>query len=108
MVNIYDQKPWIKFYDKHIPASLQFPDKPFWEFIEPSISRFPKRVGLQYMGTSFTFKQLDEMANRFANLLKKIGLQKGDTVGVNLLMDGSINSQNGLSGNRRLAGICLS
>jgi len=84
MADHYDQKPWLKFYDKHVPASLQCPDKPFWEFIEPSINGFPKRVGLQYMGTSFTFKQLDEMANRFANMLKKIGLQKGDTVGVNL------------------------
>ena len=84
MADVYAQKPWLKFYDKHVPANLQYPDKPFWETIEPAFKRFPNRVGLYYMGTPFTYKQLDEMSNRFANLLKLIGLKKGDTVGINL------------------------
>ena len=84
MADIYGQKPWLKFYDKHVPANLQYPDKPFWETVEPAFKGFPNRVGLYYMGTPFTFKQLDEMSNRFANLLKKIGLKKGDAVGINL------------------------
>ncbi|MCX5997500.1 MAG: AMP-binding protein, partial [Chloroflexi bacterium] len=64
--------------------NLQYPDKTFWEAIEPAFKGFPNRVALYYMGTPFTFKQMDEMSNRFANLLKKIGLKKGDTVGINL------------------------
>ena len=84
MADIYEQKPWLKFYDKHVPANLQYPDKTFWEALEPAFKGFPSRVGLYYMGTPFTYKQLDEMSNRFANLLKKIGLKKGDTVGINL------------------------
>ena len=84
MSDIYGQKPWLKFYDKHVTANLQYPDKTFWEAVEPAFRHDPKRVGLYYMGTPFTFKQLDEMSNRFANLLKKIGLKKGDTVGINL------------------------
>ena len=74
MADVYGQKPWLKSYDKHVPANLQYPDKPFWEAIEPAFKGFPNRVALYYMGTPFTFKQLDEMSNRFANLLKKIGL----------------------------------
>ncbi len=84
MGDYYNQKPWLKFYDKHVPANLQFPDKPFWEFIEPAFSKFSDRVAFYYMGSSITFKQLDEMSNRFANLLKKIGLKKGDVVGIHL------------------------
>ncbi|MCX6000997.1 MAG: AMP-binding protein [Chloroflexi bacterium] len=84
MADVYGQKPWLKSYDKHVPANLQYPDKPFWEAIEPAFKGFPNRVGLYYMGTPFTFKQLDEMSNRFANLLKKIGLKRGDTIGINL------------------------
>jgi len=84
MADVYAQKPWLKFYDKHVPANLQYPDKPFWETLEPAFKRFPNRVGLYYMGTPFTYKQLDDMSNRFANLLKLIGLKKGDTVGINL------------------------
>jgi acyl-CoA synthetase (AMP-forming)/AMP-acid ligase II len=84
MADIYEQKPWLKFYDKQVPANLQYPDKTFWEALEPAFKAFPNRVALHYMGTPFTFKQIDEMSNRFANLLKKIGLKKGDTVGINL------------------------
>jgi len=84
LVDIYEQKPWLKFYDKQVPENLQYPDKTFWEALEPAFKAFPDRAGLHYMGTPFTYKQLDEMSNRFANLLKKIGLKKGDTVGINL------------------------
>jgi acyl-CoA synthetase (AMP-forming)/AMP-acid ligase II len=84
MADIYAQKPWLKHYDKHVPASLQYPDKSFWEYVEPAFKGNPGRVGLYYMGTPFTYKQMDEMSNRFANLLKKVGLKKGDTVGINL------------------------
>jgi long-chain acyl-CoA synthetase len=84
MADVYAQKPWLKFYDKHVPANLKYPDKTFWETLEPAFKKFPNRVGLYYMGTPFTYKQLDEMSNRFANLLKKVGLKKGDTVGINL------------------------
>ena len=84
MVDIYEQKPWLKFYDKHVPATLQYPNTTFWEMLEPAFKHDPKRVALHYMGTPFTFKQIDEMSNRFANLLKKVGLKKGDTVGINL------------------------
>jgi long-chain acyl-CoA synthetase len=84
MADIYGQRPWLKQYDKHVPANLQYPEKTWWEFVGPAFREFPNRVGLHYMGHPFTFGQLDEMSNRFANLLKKIGLKKGDTVGINL------------------------
>jgi len=84
MADIYGQKPWLKSYDKNVPANLQYTDQTFWEVVEPAFKGFPNRVGLYYMGTPFSFQQIDDMSNRFANLLKKIGLKKGDTVGINL------------------------
>jgi len=84
MADIYENKPWLASYDKHVPAKLQYPNTTFWEMLGPAFKHDPKRVALYYMGTPFTFKQIDEMSNRFANLLKKIGLKKGDTVGINL------------------------
>ncbi len=84
MTGIYDQKPWLKLYDKHVPANLQYPQKPFWDVVGPTFKDYPDKVGLYYMGRPFTFKQLDIMSNKFAHLLKKIGLKKGDIVGVHL------------------------
>jgi long-chain acyl-CoA synthetase len=84
MADIYGQKPWVKLYDKQVPANMQYPEKPFWEVVGPAFADFPDKVGLYYMGTPFTFKQLDVMSTRFAHLLRKVGLKKGDIVGVNL------------------------
>jgi long-chain acyl-CoA synthetase len=80
----YDLKPWLKFYDKHVPANLQYPDKPYPEIAQEVLSKFPNRAALHYMGHTFTFKQLDDMSCRFANYLVNNGVNKGDIVGVNL------------------------
>jgi long-chain acyl-CoA synthetase len=84
MVDHYDQKPWLKFYDKHVPAKLTYPEKPFWDVVGEAFSKFPNRKALYYMGTGFTYRQLDIMSNKFANYLVKNGVRKGDVVGVNL------------------------
>ena len=84
MGDIYDQKPWLKQYDSHVPASLKYPGLTFWEAVKEAFERFPKRKALWYMGTPFTFSQLNAMSNRFAALLGKAGVKAGDIVGVNL------------------------
>lgn len=84
MLENYQQRPWLKFYDQHVPANLNYPDKPYWEMAKEAFEKYPNRVALYFMGKPFTFRQLDDMSNRFANLLKKVGLVKGDIVGVNL------------------------
>ena len=84
MVDHYDQKPWLKFYDKHVPAKLTYPEKPVWDVVGEAFSKFPNREALYYMGTGFTYRQLDILSNKFANYLVKNGVRKGDVVGVNL------------------------
>ena len=80
----YDQKPWLKHYDPHVPANIEYPELTFWEAVKEAFQRFPQRKALWYVGTPFTFGQFDAMSNRFAALLQKAGIKKGDIVGVNL------------------------
>jgi long-chain acyl-CoA synthetase len=80
----YDQKPWLKFYDKHVPANLTYPEKPVWDVMSEAFIKFPDRKALYYMGTGFTYHDLDVMSNKFANYLMKNKVSKGDVVGVNL------------------------
>ncbi len=54
------------------------------DIVRPTFERFPKRVAQTYMGTEITFCDLDRYANRFADMLIKHGLKKGDVVGINL------------------------
>lgn len=46
----------------------------------------PANVALVYTdrGVEITWKQLDTLANRFANLLRVLGMQMGDVLGIHL------------------------
>ncbi|MBN1573180.1 MAG: AMP-binding protein [Deltaproteobacteria bacterium] len=83
--NPYAEKPWLKFYDKHVKEKLKYPDKTYAELFKEAV----KSVGndhpaIYYMGSKITFGELDHYADKFANFLIKMGLKPGDTVGVNL------------------------
>ncbi len=83
-MDIYSQKPWLKCYDKHVPPTIDYPEKTFLDFFMDAVDKVPKRVAVYYMGAGITFKQLDILTNKFAHYLKKCGLKPGETVGVNL------------------------
>jgi len=82
--NPYAKKPWLKFYDEHVPPNLQYPDTTFVQLFREAVEQCAERVALYYMGTAITFAELDLLSNKFAHFLKKSGLAPGDVVGVNL------------------------
>ncbi|MGD2270257.1 MAG: AMP-binding protein [Desulfobacterales bacterium] len=84
MSNPYSEKPWLKFYDAHVPPSLEYPEKTYIDLYREASADIPERIAVYYMGRGITYRELDTYANKFANLLKQNGLEPGDTVGVNL------------------------
>jgi acyl-CoA synthetase (AMP-forming)/AMP-acid ligase II len=84
MADHYDKKPWLKSYDKHVSPNITYPEKPAGEIITETCNRFPDRAALYYMGHKFTFKQVNDLSNSFANYLVKNGISKGNVVGINL------------------------
>jgi long-chain acyl-CoA synthetase len=80
----YSGKPWLKFYDKHVPPNLNYPSKTFVELFQGAVGAVPDKALVNYMGASLSFRELDELSNKFANFLKARGLKPGDVVGVNL------------------------
>ncbi|MBU0544063.1 MAG: AMP-binding protein [Proteobacteria bacterium] len=76
---------WRKSYD----AGLKDVDPGKWEtsyvdVIKPAFEKFPDKAAFSYFGIEVTFAQLDVYANKFADMLIKNGLKKGDVVGINL------------------------
>jgi long-chain acyl-CoA synthetase len=82
--NPYAEKPWLKFYDPHVPPNLEYPDTTFVQLFREAVGQCAARVALHYMGTAITFGELDLLSNKFAHFLVKRGLGRGDVVGVNL------------------------
>ncbi|MBU1670844.1 MAG: AMP-binding protein [Actinobacteria bacterium] len=76
---------WTKSYD----AGITDLDPESWETtyveaVKQIFKEFPNKAALAYMGVEVTYGDLDRYANRFADMLIKNGLKKGDVVGINL------------------------
>jgi long-chain acyl-CoA synthetase len=73
-------KPWLAAYDAGIPAEIELPDEPLHTALAVAAQRYPKRVAIRFFGRSVTYRELDALANRFANALIALGVRKGDRV----------------------------
>ena len=85
-------KPWLKHYDKGVPTEMDLPDIPLAQFLADAAAEHPDtvatvfgaRVGSRLMDAQLTYRQLDELVDRFAAGLQEKGVKKGDRVAVML------------------------
>ncbi len=75
------RKSWDKGLDDLDPKVFEVN---FVDAVKPTFKRFPDKAALAFMGTEISFAELDVLSNRFADMLIKNGLKKGDVVGINL------------------------
>jgi long-chain acyl-CoA synthetase len=73
-------RPWLAAYDPGAPADVDLPDEPLHHALAAAAQRYPGRVAIRFLGRSITYRELDALANRFANALIALGVQKGDRV----------------------------
>ena len=86
------EKPWLKYYDEGVPATINYPDIPVDQLLARAAAKYPDlpatifgaRVGSRLMDAKFSYGQLNDSANRFAAALQKMGVKKGDRVGIML------------------------
>ncbi|WP_428774551.1 AMP-binding protein [Vibrio sp.] len=55
-------------------------EKPLSEYLTHWATVNPNKAALNFYGKEFTFAQLDDLSNRFANLLRSLDVQPGDGV----------------------------
>jgi len=86
------EKPWSKFYDEGVPATLEYPHIPLDHFLRDSAAKHPNHtaaifgsaVGSRLMDASMSYKELNDAVNRFAASLQKMGVEKGGRVAIML------------------------
>jgi len=79
------ERVWARSYGRDIPDL----DESLFEtdsvsLFKESTSRFKNDVALVYMGVRVTFGELDDYADRFAQMLISHGFRKGDVVGIHM------------------------
>ncbi len=77
---LLQQRPWLPYYDDGVPSTIAVPQVPLHQLLRSAARRFPRRTALIFEGNRISYQRLNQEVNRFANLLRSLGLEKGDRV----------------------------
>lgn len=68
----------------NIRTPLPLEEKSLADYVVGHARRFGGRPAIEYLGVTITYRELDRLANRLANLLRELGVGQGDVVGIHL------------------------
>ncbi len=77
-----EEKFWHKSYAPGVKKTLDYERVTMSEALTRAARDFPDRTALNYMGKRISYRELDELASRFARALMDMGIRRGDTVAV--------------------------
>ena len=77
---MYEKKPWLKFYDKHVLEHIDYSRTTMYNAVVQTSKKFSDSIAYDFMGQKSTYKQLVEQIDQCARALKSLGLSKGDTM----------------------------
>jgi len=68
----------------NVPTEARYPlgQKPLTEYLRHWASVVPDKPAIEFYGMTLTYAQLDEQSDRFANVLRGLGISPGDRVAV--------------------------
>jgi long-chain acyl-CoA synthetase len=80
----YNQKPWLKHYDFWVPAEINFPRQPIHQILNLAALQFTDRAATAFRDAQLTFGEIKAQSDRLATALARLGIGKGDRVGLML------------------------
>jgi long-chain acyl-CoA synthetase len=83
-MSVYQEKPWLKFYEPHVPEHMDYPRTTIPAALAETARKYPDHPNTIFMGHTITYREYDEMVDRFAAALQGLGVQKGDRVAIYL------------------------
>jgi long-chain acyl-CoA synthetase len=86
MLDLSDRQ-WFKagLWPEEIPKHMEYPENfPIWKYLEEAAHTNPENVATVFFDAKIKYKDLWERVLSFANSLHKLGIKKGDTIGIYL------------------------
>ncbi|MBI2973805.1 MAG: long-chain fatty acid--CoA ligase [Armatimonadetes bacterium] len=77
-------RPWLRFYEPGVPHTLSYPEIAVPQFLDDTAARHPGTVATVFFGASLTYRDLHDLAVRFAGALARLGVKPGDRVSLHL------------------------
>ncbi len=78
----YQDRPWRSYYEKGVPTHIEYENICLPAILKRSAEQFPDRMALLFQGYRMSFRELNEMVDRFAACLHDFGVRKGDSVAI--------------------------
>jgi long-chain acyl-CoA synthetase len=77
-------RPWLRHYDYWVRSNLSYPGRSLSDVLNLTALERPDRPATQFLGAQLTFLELKKRADALAASLAKLGIVKGDRVGIML------------------------
>jgi long-chain acyl-CoA synthetase len=81
---MYEKKPWLNFYDKHVPEHIDYPKTTMYNALVNTATKYPDSIAYDFMGNESTYQQLIKQIDQCAKALVRLGLQKGDRMTISM------------------------
>ncbi len=73
-------KPWLANWPTDVPQKLKYPKIPLFEILRETAKKYPQRIALSYFDKEIAYLELDQLSEKFAVSLSRLGVKKGDRV----------------------------
>ncbi len=76
------ERPWFRHWPAGVPKTIEYPRVPVERLLRQAAESNPSTVATVFYGRRITYREIDDLADRFAAHLRKIGVRTGDRVGL--------------------------
>ena len=80
----YAARPWERHLDFWVRPHLNYPRRPLTDILRIAAADVPDAVATAFVGAKLTYAELKQRADKFATALARMGIVKGDRVGIML------------------------
>lgn len=72
--------PWLKHYAEKVPPAINYPQITLGSFLTDTAAGYPDYIAYTFNDIDTSYLELNEKVNKFAFILEKGGIKKGDRV----------------------------
>jgi long-chain acyl-CoA synthetase len=73
-------KPWLRHWPEGVPQTVVYPEIPLPDLLSTAARKYPCNTATIFFEKSITYRELNDLSNRFAFSLTNLGVKKGDRV----------------------------
>ena len=78
------ERPWVAHYEPGVAADVEIPALTLDGILRRTAQQTPDHTALNFLGARTSYAELDRAVDRFAHVLRGMGVEKGDRVSLHL------------------------